>query len=217
MARGPTLAPTKGLRTATEVAPGVAHQLPSETDCRACHGSGGESDPLLGFSALQLSSDRDPNALHAETAPEHGLDLEELVARGMLSGYDGPRRPRITARNELERTALGYLHGNCGGCHNERGALSSLGMVLSSSVDARDQAVLATTLSQPTRFAPGRVRIAAGDAENSVVVERMQARTPVTQMPPLGTQLVDTRALELVRRWIDRLPPSEPEQQGQGT
>jgi len=33
----------------------------------------------------------------------------------------------------------------------------------------------------------------------------MSARTPVEQMPPLGTQLVDEEATRMIATWIDQL------------
>ncbi len=59
------LAPTAGVRAlATPGAPNGRYTVPSEADCRACHEGG--ATPVLGFSALQLSPDRDPLAPHAE-------------------------------------------------------------------------------------------------------------------------------------------------------
>src|SRR5690606_15482501 len=59
------LAPADGVRNAAEIAPGKRHSIPSRNDCRACHEN--RSTPVLGFTALQLSDDRDPNAPHTET------------------------------------------------------------------------------------------------------------------------------------------------------
>jgi hypothetical protein len=144
-ARGWQYAVIPGARV--EVAPGVAHVVPRTTDCQVCHTEG-----PLGFSALQLSGDRDPNAAHRE--PAVGIDLGGLIDRGMLRGYRGPRAPRIAARTPTERAALGYLHGNCGGCHNTRTSLASLEMELTA------DGTLATTIGRASRFAPERARIA---------------------------------------------------------
>jgi hypothetical protein len=107
--------------------------------------------------------------------------------------------PRIAARDAVERAALGYLHANCGSCHNTRTALVSLDMVLA------DGDVLATTVGRASRFAPERARIAAGAPDASVIVERMGSRVAAEQMPPLGTQLVDERGVELIALWIATL------------
>jgi hypothetical protein len=35
-----------------------------------------------------------------------------------------------------------------------------------------------------------------------VLIGRVRSRNPQTQMPPIGTQLVDKEALALLERWI---------------
>ena len=59
-----TMAPDEGLPRVAEIAPGKSHSIPSVTECRACHVS--NRTEVLGFNALQLSTDRDPNAIHGE-------------------------------------------------------------------------------------------------------------------------------------------------------
>src|SRR5215218_1847983 len=108
----------RGRRAAYPLPGGKSHTIPGIADCKACH-QGGRSE-VLGVSALQLSPDRDPGALHADGGPD-AIDLKTLVDRGLVVGFpqhllDQP--PRITASSQKERAALGYLHGNCGHCHN---------------------------------------------------------------------------------------------------
>ena len=73
----------------------------------------GGRTPILGFSLLQLSPDRDPDALHAEPQPAPGVDLAYLVRAGLLVGPAGiaaRRRRRGSPRaSPIERAALGYL------------------------------------------------------------------------------------------------------------
>jgi hypothetical protein len=201
--REATLAPERGKRNAFALGGGRAHAIPGVNDCKACH-EGGRSE-VLGFSALQLSPERDPNAPHAESS---GVDLRDLIARGLLVGLPASfAPPRITAESATERAALGYLHGNCGHCHNERGPLGNLGLFLRQPLDASSQAV-ATTWARPmTKPAPGQSpdavsRIEPGHPERSALLQRVASRYPALQMPPLGTALVDEAAVELLRRWI---------------
>ncbi len=119
------LAAEDGAVLPVSAAPGGRYVVPSRNDCLACHE--GPSVPVLGFSALQLSPDRDPLAPHAEPARNDHANLSNLVASGRLRNL--PRRyveqpPRIAAASPTERAALGYLHGNCGHCHNDAGALT---------------------------------------------------------------------------------------------
>ena len=112
-----TLAPAGGIRTLA-LPQGGSYRIPSEADCRACHE--GAAAPILGFTALQLSSDRDPLAPHAEPLRTGDLQLHTLAATGQLRGL--PREmldvpPRIAAPTPAGRAALGYFNANCGQCH----------------------------------------------------------------------------------------------------
>lgn len=212
--RDAVLAPNEGVASATDLGGGVAHAIPSAADCLACHATG--PSPVLGFSALQLSPDRDPGALHQEQRPPNAIDLRALVVRRMISGIDPilmREPPRIAARTPTERAALGYLHGNCGGCHRDDGALAGLGMSLAHAIEAGEtNSALRTTFGHPSRFAlpgaPGRpaLRIDPGAPDRSVLVARMRSRDPRVQMPPLGSVLVDEDAVALIERWIEHQP-----------
>jgi mono/diheme cytochrome c family protein len=163
---------------------GRRHDVPAAGECLLCHDT--SRTPNLGFSTLQLSTDRDPGAPHAETPPPGAVDLTSLVASGRLVNLPDAlvaTPPRIAARTPTERAALGYLHGNCGGCHEPHGALSELEM------DLRANAI-ATTVGRRDRL-----------------LARMSSRAPHLQMPPLGTRVVDDDAVALVARWITELEP----------
>jgi len=205
------LAPVRGVARSVEISAGVRHAIPSRADCRVCH----EASParVLGFSALQLSADRDQNAPHAEAVPPGGLDLEALVARGLVRHLPADVRavaPRIDANTPTARAALGYLHANCGTCHVETGAMASLVFALNYPVgrprDAGPPALL-TSVGRPSKFriqgdALVADRVVPGDPDRSMLLARMSSRHPVLQMPPLGTRLVDDDAVRLVRQWI---------------
>jgi hypothetical protein len=213
--RDAELAPEGGVPDAYEVASGRHHSIPGRADCLACHAA--SPTTVLGFSALQLSDDRDPLAPHAEPLPTGAITLRELVDEDRLS----PPRPqwaasppRIRASDPVERAALGYLAANCGTCHNDRGSLARLGLALHHNVAADPLApepALLTALDAPGRWqvpgvAPDSSRVVApGAPERSALAYRLASRRPSSQMPPLGTVIRDDEGLELVRRWIAEL------------
>jgi hypothetical protein len=205
------LAPERGIARSIVIRDNVSHGIPSRSDCKSCHEAGPAR--ILGFGALQLSADRDPNAPHAERLSDDGITLRTLVARGLLRGLpahlsDGA--PRISAKSPTARAALGYLHGNCGYCHTLSGELASLKFSLQYPLAAAPSAAppaLATTLGQVSKYvppswdAPGD-RLVPGQPDRSVLAVRMASRNPIAQMPPLGTRLVDEEAVALIHRWI---------------
>lgn len=208
------LVPEAGLPDAAEVAPGVRHGIPSRSDCRDCHGP--ERVEVLGFTALQLSPDRDPGAIHGEPLQPGMVTLRDLVARRLLRGARPDllsRPPRIQAATPATRAALGYLAANCGACHRADRPLPGLDLDFrhtSRSAREAEEPGLRTTLGRPGTFTlsgtDANLRLSPGDADKSTLLHRMASRRPTSQMPPLGSALVDAEAVAQFRRWIAALP-----------
>jgi hypothetical protein len=209
--REAVLADERGYRNAFALGHGRFHAIPGTTDCKVCH-QGGPAE-VLGFSTLQLSPARDPHALHAGTSSVPGVTLDYLIGNRLIDGYERwpSRAPVIKAATETERLVLGYLHGNCGHCHNSRAQLANLGLFLRQELLVGKQAAVETTVRQPVKkSAPGQsadalLRIDPGHPERSALFERVSSRYPALQMPPLGTALVDDEAVAVVRKWIMEL------------
>lgn len=201
-----------GMPRSAEITQGKFHAIPGIDECRACHLAG--ANPVLGFGAMQLSPDRDPLALHAEPLAPGSLDLASLLARGWLSSartdlLESP--PRMRASSAETRSVLGYLAANCGTCHNSQGPLARLGLdlraaarlegalserdILASLVGAADYAIPNVPAGSTRWFHPGA-------PELSSAVYRMSSRRPISQMPPLGTCLVDRQAVERISQWV---------------
>ena len=210
-----TLAPPDtGLKNYVEIAPGVRHNIPSVYDCRACHEGTGR-DSVLGYGALQLSADRDPLAPHAEKVPANSLDLAALIKEGRIRNEPGSWRttpPIIVASSPHARAAIGYLHGNCSYCHNESDPVSSVGMALNASLSAQtedEQPVMRTAVGVRSKFQirgippDHSLRLAPGDLAHSAVIYRMKSRDGLSQMPPLGTKIVDRDAVALISTWLN--------------
>ncbi|HET7754962.1 MAG TPA: hypothetical protein VFK85_13720 [Anaeromyxobacteraceae bacterium] len=212
--RDAVLASDAGALTTYEVARGKHHAIPSVADCKNCH-RGGRAE-ILGFSALQLSPDRDPLAPNREELRPDMATLATFVKRGLVRGLPrdlAEHPPRIEAPTPRGRAALGYMHANCGMCHDTVGPLASLGVDLHQSLrrGARSgNEVIADLVDHPTQFqlasAPAgkSVWIHPGSAASSAVPVRMASRSAIVQMPPLGTAVPDEEALKLVREWISQ-------------
>lgn len=117
------------------------------------------------------------------SAMQLGGELRQWAARGWLRGLPPAllqAPPRIAAANDIERDARGYLHGNCGHCHHPQGVPVRL--------------VLAERVASPAAHTPPPL---------ARLLERMRSRSPITQMPPLGTRLADPHGLAVVQAWLD--------------
>jgi hypothetical protein len=143
----------------------------------------GEAGHILGYSAVQL---------------------------GDLGGVPLTVQPGTTY--QAPNAALGYLHANCGHCHNPEGsAWVDSHMILRLDVDEHDAMttqIYTTTVGVPLEQWINRgytTRIIPGDPDNSAVYVRMASRVMNVQMPPIATEHTDPTALDLLRTWITSL------------
>ena len=207
------LASEGGVPNIAEIVDGKRHSIPSVSECRSCHDS--NKTQVLGFTALQLSNDRDPNALHAETLTSEMVTLKTLVDENLMT----PQRPallthppRITADSPSTRTALGYLSTNCGNCHNRESSIASLGLNLKYTVTERPDAMtcaaaLATSVNKRGHWVVPEAQQASriinpGHPESSALIRRVKSRRPISQMPPIGTVVADKQAVDLLTTWV---------------
>ena len=214
------LAPEAGVAGVADVAPGKRHTIPGTADCRACHDSA--RTEILGFDALNLSDDRDPSAPHGEPLTREMITLKTLMHDNLIY----PKRPeliesppRITASSPEARAALGYLSTNCGSCHNRESSIASLGLTLKHSVsssrggkpsglsNSECTPAVTTTVGKrghwvvPEKPEESRL-INPGHPESSAIVRRMKSRRPSSQMPPVGSVIVDKQGVDLVTALI---------------
>lgn len=181
---------------------GTLHDIPGTGGCIACHGK--LSERVLGFSAIQLS-----HALQ-------GVTFTELADRGILS-YVPVRTGYHPPGDSTAQAALGYLHSNCGSCHNDTGQstgpMQMLLRLLVAQQTVASTGALTTAVNVDT-FHPGFPsidRIEPTQPGQSAIVVRMQ-RNPslgeALQMPPVARELPDTNGgIAAVAAWVTNLTP----------
>ncbi len=162
---------------------GTEHDAPAADTCWRCHV--GEVGHILGLSALQL---------------------------GEVSALPLSAPPPAATTYAAPNPALGYLHANCGHCHNpEGGAWQDSHLVLRLDVDERDATqnqIVATTVGVDLEHWLDHgytKRVVPGDPDTSALFARIAERTMNVQMPPIATEKVDGAAVELIRAWIQAL------------
>ena len=181
---------------------GTLHGVPDTKTCRTCHE--GSADTLLGVSAIQLDHDLG------------GLDLAELAADDRLTVR--PSGPYTIPGSDVERAALGYLHANCGHCHNERSVKPAISLRLALEVGAlarvEDTPAYRTAIGatseapEPLDGTTATEIVVPGDPDASLLHIRMLRRTPQKGgMPPVGSGAVDAVGSDTVAAWIHSLAP----------
>jgi hypothetical protein len=177
----------------------TTHDIPAADACIQCHA--GEDGRILGFSAVQLSHNG-------------ALNLDSLADDGLLSDPPPPGVDYPVPGTATERAALGYLHANCGHCHNEEQALAcynttQLSMrIYTGDTDVENTTTYLTAVDVPlnTWIEQGfTTRIVPGEPDQSGLRFRMSTRTQGDQMPPVFTEIVDDEGLAAVDAWIEVL------------
>lgn len=184
-------------------AAGTTHDIPNGMMCERCHGA--TQERVLGFSALQLNHDR--GGIMLSTLLDEGVLTEPVSLDIGMPGDD-----------ELTREALGYLHSNCGNCHNDNPGLplenvpepQLLLRIKIGDQTLQDTDVFRSAINQRSTASSELAidyRIRGGDIAQSAVHFRMTQRMIEDQMPPIGTKVHDQEGLELIQTWIESLPP----------
>lgn len=186
-------------------ASGTTHDIPNGNACERCHN--GLEDGALGFSALQLNHD----------GP--GVTLATLNDEGWLT-TPIPLTIKVPGANQQTQEALGYLHANCGNCHNTTPGVPVENvpepqMLLRLSVDDATFEETDTYLTAVNQLGTASAEIGAdwyriegGNPDRSLFMYRMHPdqRGTEYQMPPIGSEVADMAGTDLLRAWIQALP-----------
>jgi len=152
---------------------GTQHDIPSRMDCKTCHEALAPAR-ILGFQAVQLDG----------AAP---LSLDQATAMGWLSDPpSGSSQHFPLPGNAQEKAALGYLHANCGHCHNPLSPIHDmtpmeLRLETPHMATVGDTAVYQTAVDHAATipYDEGNVHygtiVISGDPDNSAMIGRMNS------------------------------------------
>jgi uncharacterized repeat protein (TIGR03806 family) len=185
--------------------------VPSENDCRGCHGPLGLTD-TLGGRTLQLDRDHDYGS-----GPENQID--HLAKLGLFDAAPDPQAERVHlvdpfgSAPRLERVRS-YLMGNCSHCHRPgKYGASSSGLWLDyASTDPSQPSSNMGLCKQPTSAGGatcGRfLDVVPGHPEQSILMCRIESTLAKVKMPPVGRMMVHAEGVALLSDWISALPGS---------
>jgi hypothetical protein len=176
-----------------ENALGTTHDVPDSRACMTCHG--GRASIVLGFSAVQL----------ARPARTGEATLDSLSANGRLSS---PMKSPVFGGSTSEIAALGYLHSNCGSCHNDARSAANTAFRPPRNLDLW---LTVSTLGNPSATPTYKTAmdrfIHRGSPEESPIIQRLtHAPFMRRRMPPIAVERPDNEGAELLRQWIRSLP-----------
>lgn len=181
--------------------------VPSYGECRKCHQYNGRM-ALIGPKARLLNKD-------IVIAGESINQLVYWQQAGLLSDQGFPSilsdieyapdwRDDTKA---LSNRVKAYLDINCAHCHRSEGTASLSGLKLEYGRVTIDYNHGVCNSAHGWRG--GGFDIWPGSSEQSSLVKRMTLSGAPDRMPPLGRSLIDEKAVELIRQWIDAMPYKE--------
>jgi hypothetical protein len=188
---------------------GTQHDVPSRFQCKGCH-ENLKPSRVLGFQAIQLDWD---NTADNDTQ----LDLQKLIDLQLLtnaptvSSTPGKYFPLPGATDEP--AAIGYLHANCGHCHNPTSGVygsttMQLRLTTGSLSSLATTPVYMTAVDQNTSVSgtTNTKIITKGDPSMSAMIERFESTNTTLHMPALGSEVMDTTGDTTLKTWITNIP-----------
>lgn len=173
---------------------------PSGSDCMLCHTQ--SAGQVLGPRTLQLN-----RMVRFGSRTVNQLDLWNQLGLftapiGPSSGYQTYSDPSNRAL-PLQDRARSYLASNCSHCHNPNATIPG-DLDLRFGTPLQNTNALWAPPVHSTLGLPNSHLITPKARASSVLWERMR-RTDDYRMPPLGTHVVDSLAVDLIGAWIDSL------------
>ncbi len=185
---------------------GTQHDIPPRSACITCHDNLAPTR-VLGFGAIQLD-------LHAAAGE---LDLDGVIAAGWLTSPPTGTTPRypMPSSTGFEPAALGYLHANCGHCHNPLSHVyndNGVRMVLRENVatlgtiDMTPPYMTAVNAIATTGVPGGQTMIVVpGDTAMSAMIYRFETTNTSYHMPQLGSEMMDPTGDTILTDWISHI------------
>jgi uncharacterized repeat protein (TIGR03806 family) len=171
--------------------------FPSRGQCLQCHTS--ITGRALGLNTRQFNGShsyaatgRSDNQLR--TLNYIGVFSSDIGEAGQYAAMPNP----TDATASLEARARSWLDTNCSMCHQPNGSTPISDMDLRYTTSLAGMNIVGTDAAATS----GVKRIAPGDPAGSDLWQRMQSTEPSRRMPPVGVQLIDQEAVELLSGWI---------------
>ena len=188
------------------------YHIPSRAECKICHQMIDVQTSKIMPIGLKT------HVLNHQIMLANGQSINQLQYwsnKGWLNELtsldDAPQSFELgDDSKDLTARAKGYLDINCAHCHNSQGFASISGLRLGVEIDHTSSQY--GICKQPPGWDGGpdglAYDIVPGNGERSIVHNRQILSSAKDRMPPIGREVIHTEGAELIKRWIDSLPPS---------
>ncbi|MEZ5003525.1 MAG: SO2930 family diheme c-type cytochrome [Chitinophagales bacterium] len=175
------------------------YHVPNTNDCKRCHVKNGVLTPI----GPKI------RALNFVPQGETLTQLEKWDSQGVLTGLPGSGIPVLPnwlddTNFSLDERARAYLDENCAHCHTQGGDAFNTGLFLE--YEQTDSAKLGF-FKIPVSAGPGSggltYDVVPGNADESILLFRMNSTQTGVAMPELARSLVHEEGVALIREWIN--------------
>ncbi|PWJ40052.1 SO2930 family diheme c-type cytochrome [Sediminitomix flava] len=178
------------------------YMIPNQNQCKNCHAYDGKIAPI-GPEIPNLNKTYN----YAEGEENQ---IQKWISAGILEGHSDTNIPAWPAIDDqsatLDDRARAYLAINCASCHRAEGSAANSGLYLGFHVD---EPINLGYWKTPTAAGDGsgglRYVIHPGNAEESILMYRLNSSEVEVRMPELGRELIHKEGVELIRDWINSL------------
>jgi uncharacterized repeat protein (TIGR03806 family) len=183
---------------------------PSRAECMVCHSRA--VNFVLGLNTWQMNKEHDYGAARDNQlrALDHIGVFHAAKPRASALARRPDQYPHLVdpfdGKQDLEARVRSYLHVNCASCHTYAGGGNARLELIFDVELAKTSLIDAVPQHQTFGVVDARI-IAPGSPDRSILYARVNRRGS-GQMPPLATSMIDAQAVELLRTWIEQLPPS---------
>lgn len=178
------------------------YRFPSRAECTLCHTNAAKF--ALGVNTLQMNRDHDYGGVRANqlaTLEHIGLFTKPLPKPAeelpRLADFDNEKLP-------VDVRARSYLHSNCSHCHMKWGG-GNAEFKLLVTLPLKEVGVVDVPPAHGSFGLKDAKLLVPGSPERSVLLQRI-AMTGLGRMPHIGSRVVDEKAVEFLRAWIQQLP-----------
>lgn len=186
-----------------DVAGSPTWRYPSRDQCLQCHTT--NAGFVLGPKTRQLNRTYDYPSGRSDNQLRTWNYLQMFTNRIDEGAIAGLRKlvPITDTGAAVETRVRSYLDSNCAGCHRPGGTGAAFDTRFDTAID--QQAIINGDLRDTLGISGAKV-VVPKDLAKSAAHLRMTSTDPVRRMPPVGSNVVHTAAVDLLAQWIGALP-----------
>lgn len=180
-----------------------SYVMPNTNECQECHNNNKVLLPI------------GPKARNLNGTYEYADGAENQLARWTKVGYlqgapipeAAPRAPRWddAAHETIAARARAYLDNNCAHCHQPGGTAGYTGVDFRLTNPGLDNLGVCKPPNSAGNMGPLRYDLVPGQAEESILLYRMESTAPKVMMPQIGRDVVHEEGVALIQQWISSL------------